>query len=102
MGPAPNLRRREVPSLRDDALSAELHQFDPYDIMGYGAFVAASSNIVASILGEDFAYEMLLSASLVLGLLSFFNWGGLLGKAALVLMAAHIIALHIVRIFGLS
>ena len=98
MNSKPVKRWLQLPALRDEALSVELRQFDPYDIMGYVAFAAALTNMIASISGAYVAYDMLLSVSLVLGLLSFFNWRSLLGKTAPVLVVVHVVGLHVIRI----
>ncbi|WP_228241571.1 hypothetical protein [Porphyrobacter sp. GA68] len=81
-------------TLRDEKLSAELHRFDPYDIMGYVAFAAALTNMIGSISGANVAYDMLLSISLVGGLLSYINFHGVLSKAALVLTLLQLVSLQ--------
>lgn len=80
-------------SLRDERLSAELHRFDPYDIIGYAALTAALANAAASAAGAFAASETLLSISLVGGLLSYVNFHGVLSKAALVLTLLHVLFL---------
>lgn len=82
-------------SLRDEKLSAELHRFDPNDIIGYAALTAALANAAATAAGAFAASETLLSISLVGGLLSYISFHGLLSKAALVLTVLHVLFLLI-------
>lgn len=84
--------------LRDEKLSAELRQFDPYNAMGYIALAATLSNIVVSIVVPYRTYDNLLSVSLVLGLLSLLNRRGPLGAAAVAIAVAHLVALYALQI----
>lgn len=98
MNSKPDSQVVRLTSMRDEKLSAELHRFDPYDVIGYAALTATLVNIAASTSGPFPGDETLLSVSLVGGFLSYCNWEGVPSKAAIVLTLLHVLFLQVLSV----
>lgn len=87
-------------NFQDEEVRGELERIDPHDLFGFISLGSTIINVVYSLLHNFYTFDVLISISFILGLLSVLHKNSRMGKISIVVLVIHLGAIGLLRLLS--